>query len=57
MILPISYYFHKGNNLNSSHRSSNIGNYIRDNRMGVKTLMGRNCLINQDEFLFFLFNF
>ena len=41
MIFPILYYFHNGNDLNSSRRSFNVGNYIRDIRMGGETLMGK----------------
>ena len=43
--------------INSSHRFFNVGNYLRDNRMGGETLMGRNCLINQNKFLLCLFYF
>ena len=43
--------------INSSHRFFNVGNYLRDNRMGGETLMERNCLINQNKFLLCLFYF
>ena len=47
----------KGGDLNVSHRSFNIGNYVCDNRTEGEILIWRSCLINQDEFSLFLFVF
>ena len=47
----------KGGDLNVSHRSFNIGNYVCDNRTEGEILIWRSCLINQDKFSLFLFVF